>query len=343
MSEIGKPTVPPNNFPVDEAWLARRQEEILEPDLPIVDPHVHLWDRGHRYFVEEALADMKGHNVRASVYIECRTMYRVAGPAEMRYVGETEYANGLAAMSASGVYGPARLNAAIVGTLDFRVDPDLVQQVLEAHIKAGGDRFRGIRQSTTWRDDAPGPANRTKEMMMTPAFRAGFARLGKLGLSYDSYLHFPQLPELADLAGKFPDTTIISDHIGGLLGVGPYANRDEVFAAWSLNVRELAKRPNVYMKLGGLGMPDCGFGFRPRPVPPSSQEMADAWRPYFETCIEAFGAGRCMFESNFPPDKYSTSYALIWNAFKRVAGRYSEAEKTALFSGAACKAYRISI
>jgi L-fuconolactonase len=335
------------HLPVRLDWLDRRREEIIEPDLPIVDPHHHLVDRPEtgRYLLYDLLADTRsGHNITASVYLEWLSMYRAQGPVELRPVGEVEFANGVAAMAASGTYGKTRVCAGIVGHADLTLGAP-VEKVLQAMIAAGGDRFRGIRFIT-----ASHPAQaawgsaviRPEGLLMTPTVREGFARLAPLGLSFDAWMYHTQLGELLDLARAFPETQIVLDHVGGPLGLGPYAGRrDEVFADWSARIRELAACPNVHIKLGGLGMRMFGFTHHMGELPPSSEDLATAWRPYIETCIAAFGSERAMFESNFPVDKGSCSYHVLWNAFKRIADGCSAAEKTALFFGTANKFYRL--
>ena len=329
-------------------WLALRQEEIIDPSRPIVDPHHHLWDRGgQRYLIEDLVDDIAaGHNIVATVYVEARSMYRAAGPEAFRPVGEVEFANGAAAMSASGGYGSAAICAGIVGHANLLLG-DGARQVLEAEIAAGGDRFRGIRHSSPWDGDpdvAGMYATRPKGLLLDTTFRKGFACLAPLGLSFDAWLFHPQIGELADLARAFPDTKIVLDHCGGPIGVGGYANRrDEIFAGWKTSIQEIAKCRNVVVKLGGLAMKLLGYDFHLRPRPPSSEDAAAAWRPYIETCIEAFGPERCMFESNFPPDKGQCSYQVIFNAFKRIAAPCSEPEKTALFSKTAADFYRLKL
>jgi predicted TIM-barrel fold metal-dependent hydrolase len=342
-----------------------QSETILEPELPIVDPHHHLWDRRAvvpslppprhgfehiirrvpRYLLDELLADMRsGHHVRATVYLECGSMYRADGPAELRCVGETEFVNGVAAMSASGTYGDVRACAGIVGTADLKRG-EKAAEVLEAHLAVGGGRFRGIRQSCSFDPDPDvlGPLGRIEGGLYGRAdFRAGFARLAPLGLSFDAWLLEPQLPELIDLARAFPETSIVLDHVGTPLGIASYeGRRPERFGIWRDNILELAKSPKVFVKLGGLAMVFPGFpSFMSDPPAPSSQ-LAAEWKPYIETCIEAFGTRRCMFESNFPVDIGSCSYATLWNAFKIIARDYSPDEKTALFSGSASDFYRL--
>jgi predicted TIM-barrel fold metal-dependent hydrolase len=329
-------------------WLALRKEEVLDLQRPIVDPHHHLWDRrGQRYLVEEMVDDIaSGHNIIATVYVEARSMYRASGPEAFRPVGEVEFANGVAAMSASGGYGPAAICAGIVGHANLLLG-DGARAVLEAEMIAGNGRFRGIRHSAAWDADADVAgmyATRPKGLLLDPTFRKGFACLAPLGLSFDAWLFHPQIGELTDLARAFPDTKIVLDHCGGLLGIGSYANRrEEIFASWKASIQEIAKCPNVVVKLGGLAMRLLGYDFHERAMPPSSEEAAAAWRPYIETCIEAFGPERGMFESNFPPDKGQCSYQVIFNAFKRIAAQYSEAEKTALFSKTATDFYKLRL
>jgi predicted TIM-barrel fold metal-dependent hydrolase len=331
-----------------EDWLAQYTEEVIDPHRPIVDPHHHLWDRGgQRYMIEEMTSDIaSGHNIVATVYVEARSMYRADGPEALRPVGEVEFAGGAAAMSASGGYGPARVCAGIVGHANLLLG-EAARAVLEAEIAAGQGRFRGIRHSSAWDADpnvAHMYATRPKGLLLDPTFRTGFACLAPLGLSFDAWLFHPQITELTDLARAFPDTRIVLDHCGGPIGIGSYANRrDEIFPVWKASIREIAKCPNVVVKLGGLAMRLLGYDFHERPKPPSSEEAAAAWRPYIETCIEAFGPERCMFESNFPPDKGQCSYQVIFNAFKRTAAQYSEPEKTALFSKTAADVYRLQL
>jgi len=340
-------SAPPAHLQARPEWLALRQEEILEPELPIVDPHHHLVDRANtgRYLLPELLADTgTGHNITATVYLEWLSMYRADGSPEMRPVGEVEFANGVAAVAASGTYGATKVCAGIVAYADlmlgYRVEP-----VLEAMIAAGGGRFRGIRYITASHPDeaARGSSiNRPAGLLREPKLREGLARLAPLGLSFDAWMYFTQLGELTELARAFPETPIVLDHVGGPIGIGPYAGkRDEVFAEWRRSIRELAPCQNVHVKLGGLGMRLFGFDVHTGALPPSSEQLATLWRPYIETCIEAFGAERAMFESNFPVDKGSGSYHAFWNAFKRIAAGCSAAEKTALFSGTASRFYRL--
>ena len=331
---------------MDDAWLSRAVEDILEPDLPICDPHHHLWDRdGHRYLLPEFLADAgSGHRIESTVFLECGSFYRAAGPEEMRPVGEAEFVKGVAAMSASGHYGSTRVAAAFVGFADLTLGAR-AEAVLSALIAAGGGRFRGVRHSAA-RDEGfvigSSYGRPPAGLYFDAAFRQGFACLGKLGLSFDAWVYYPQIPDVIDLARSFPEQPIVLNHVGGPIGVGPYAGRREAeFPTWARVIRELAACDNVYMKLGALSSKRAGFGWHERSRPPSSAELAAAWRPYIETCIEAFGAQRCMFESNFPVDKVSCSYAALWNAFKRIAAGSSAAEKAALFRDTAETFYKV--
>jgi predicted TIM-barrel fold metal-dependent hydrolase len=312
-------------------------EEILEPGLVICDPHHHLWEdrNGSRYMMAELRADTgSGHHIEHTVYIDCRSGYRTAGPEAFRPVGETEFV--VAA-------DPGGFIAGIVSKVDLRL-PEAAD-VLAAHVEAGGGRFRGIRQSSTW--DAsipvrPGLTSPPPGLLADPAFRAGFAALGRAGLSFDAWLYHPQIGELTELALAVPETTVILDHLGGPVGEGAYAGRrEEVRAAWRVSMAGLAACPNVFVKLGGIGMPLFGLDFHEHPEATTSADLAAAWAPDIRWCIEQFGTDRCMFESNFPVDNASCSYAVLWNAFKRIAADASPADKAALFHDTAVRAYRL--
>ncbi len=335
-----------------DAWLALTEEDALEPDLPIIDPHHHLWDHPNsphvepRYLLDEMLNDTgSGHNIVATVFIECGAMFRQDGPEHMRCVGETEFVNGIAAMSASGRYGPTRIAKGIVGTAPLRQGDKPSAEALEAQVAAGNGRFRGVRVGATW-DASPEVENHRTEppqgMYLDPTFRAGFQHLAKHNMTFEAWCYHPQIPELVDLAKAFPDTTIILDHFGGPIGVGPYAGReDEVFEAWRANIGPLAECPNVMAKLGGLVMVVNGFGWQNMPKPPSSLELMERTRRYYEHTIGLFGVERCMFESNFPVDKVAGSYSVLWNSFKRLTANYSDAEKAALYHDTAARVYRL--
>jgi predicted TIM-barrel fold metal-dependent hydrolase len=328
------------------AWLDQVQEDILEPERPICDPHHHLWDRGgNRYLLDELLLDTQsGHNIISTVFVECLSMYRADGPEEMKPVGETEFVQGVAAMSASGGYGDIRACAGIIGLADLALG-DAVAPVLEAHIAASPNRFRGIRHAAGWHASPEirnSHTNPPEGLLGDPNFRKGYAHLGRLGLTFEAWLYHPQIPELTDLVRAFPDIPVVLDHFGGPLGIGPFAGKHaEVFDAWKPAIADLAKSQNVYAKLGGINMPLNGFGWDKRAVPPTSDELVAATRQYYEFTIEQFGPERCMFESNFPVDKASVSYPVLWNAFKKMASGFREDEKDAMFRGTATKFYRL--
>jgi L-fuconolactonase len=344
-AQPAQPPAPPS--PVRQDWLDRHREPALDPDLPIVDPHHHLWIRpGWRYTLDDFLADANtGHNIIATVFVQANSMYRDSGPVEMRPVGETEFVNGMAAICASGYCGKTKVAAGIVGYADLRLG-SRVEPVLTALQRAGGDRFRGIRNGTAWDADASllNPNNRVEPGLLgNKTFREGFATLGRLGLSFDALVLHPQLNEVANLAGAFPDTRIVLNHVGRLVGVGAYAGRlKEEFPRWAASIKAVAAHQNVYVKVGGLGQAINGLAFEKQAEPPSSEMVANAMRPYVETCIEAFGARRCMFESNFPPDKEGFSYPVYWNACKLLTRGASGTERADLFAGTATRFYRLN-
>lgn len=327
-------------------WLALTPPEpILAPDLPIIDPHHHLWDRGgHTYLAAALLADLDcGHRIVATGYVECLSGYRPDGPMELRPIGETDFVVETLRKPLSGAAGPIAAAAAIVGYADLTLGAG-VEPVLAAHIAAAPERFRGVRHATAWHESEKlhGAYPTLAHMLNEPAVRDGIATLGRMGLTFDVWTYFTQLHEVAAAADACPDTIFVLDHLGGVIGIGPYKDqRAEVFAAWSSALNDLAQRPNVRVKLGGLGMALAGFGFRKQPTPPGSRELAAAWAPYIETAITAFGHDRAMFESNYPVDRVSGNYRTIWNAFKHIAASASHTEKAALFYKTAAETYRI--
>ena len=297
-----------NSVTERDSWLAQANEEPLESALPIIDPHHHLWDHpGSRYLLDEILRDTgSGHRVLATVFVECRSMYRADGAAPMAPVGETEFVNGVAAQSASGGYGETRIAAGIVGFADLALGA-AVEPVLQAHIAAAPARFRGIRHAGGF-DASPAVRNShtnpPPDLYKSPRFREGFAALSKLGLSFEAWQYHPQMREVIDLARAFPGTAIILDHFGGPLGIGPYeGRRAEIFPQWKKDLADLARCPNVVAKLGGINMPVNGFDWHQRPSPPNSDQLVAATRDYYLHAIDKFGPSRCMFESNFPVDR----------------------------------------
>jgi predicted TIM-barrel fold metal-dependent hydrolase len=247
-------------------------------------------------------------------------------------------------MSASGLYGPCRVAAGIVGNANLKLGA-AVGEVLDAHIRAGGGRFRGIRHQGNWdASDAVGNGrgNPGQHEFLDRTFREGFAELARRRLSFEGWCYHPQIPDLTDLARAFPETTIVLNHFGGPLGIGPYAGRrDAIFSAWQRDISDLASCPNVVAKLGGINMELNGFAWHEQSAPPSSEALMRATRPYYEHTIEVFGTKRCMFESNFPVDMVTCSYNVLWNSFKRLSAGYSSADKAALFHDTATRIYRL--
>lgn len=329
---------------VNHARLASRTEEILEPALPIIDPHHHLWVRdGNTYLLAELLADLNSaHAIQATVFEECHAVHRLNGPVEERSLGETEFVTGFAAMGASGTFGPTRFCARIVGNVDLTLGAR-ARGLAERHIAASGGRFAGVRFSTAWHaHDRIHKVAPRAGILLEPDFRAGFSCLHALGLVFDAWVYHTQLGEVAALAAAFPDTTIVLNHVGTPILSGPYAGRiDEAYAEWSAGMARFAGQPNVCVKLGALPIRLPGAAAASCDGPPSSDSVATAWRPFIERGIELFGPGRCMFESNFPIKKRWCSYPIVWNAFKRLAAGASADEKAALFQRTAARVYRI--
>jgi predicted TIM-barrel fold metal-dependent hydrolase len=322
-------------------WLNKLREEILEPTLPIVDPHHHLWDHpGSRYLLDDILADVNsGHNIVSTVFIQCASGYRTTGPEEMRPIGESEFVRAIAE-EADRRGTKTRICEGIVSFADLRL-PN-VDAVLEGQIKVAGGRFRGIRHIAAYDPAIVGTSSYVPPagLMEDPNFRRGLKRLPAHNLTFEAWIYHPQIKMLTEVARQCPEVKVVLNHFGGPLGVGPY-RRDEVFPGWRSDIKALSRCPNVHVKLGGLAMIVNAFDFHLGPLPPSSGELANAWRPYVETCIEAFGANRCMFESNFPVDKGACSYPVLFNAFKRLTSAASTSEKADLFAGTASRFYRL--
>ena len=330
----------------EQSWLSLVQEEILEPDLRICDPHHHLWDRnGSRYLLDEILEDVySGHRVVSTVFVECDSMFSADVAAPLAAVGETEFVQGVAAMSSSGAYGECRVAAGIVSFADLTLGIG-VRPVLEAHIAASVNRFRGIRHATSWHsspDIRVSHANPEEQQMRQDDFMEGVGVLGDLGLTFDAWCYHTQIDEFTQLAKANPSVTMVLDHFGGPLGIGPYEGKQlDVFKAWQQSIETLKECRNVHFKLGGINMKINGFGWHKRARPASSDELVDKTAPYYEFCIDMFGADRCMFESNFPVDKESVSYPVLWNAFKKMSQFRTVSEKEKLFHDTAARVYRI--
>jgi predicted TIM-barrel fold metal-dependent hydrolase len=329
---------PSPHLAIRPEWLALRPEPALEPALPIIDPHHHLWERdGRPYHAEHLLADIaeSGHNVTGTVFIECKARYRQDGDPLEAPLGETAFA-------AASHSGPVALG--IVGHVDLRAGARSAA-LLEQHVVAGQGRFKGVRHSSAWHPDPAAKGSSTSPppgLLLDAEFRAGFACLAPLRLTFDAWMFHTQLAELRDLADAFPTTKIVLDHVGGPLNIGPYHVRQpHVMREWRASMQALAALPNVHIKLGGFGMRLFNCDCYGQELPPSSEQLAAAWRPYIEWCVQVFGAGRCMFESNFPVDKGACSYGALWNAYKRVTAGWSADERSALFSSTAARFYSL--
>lgn len=337
---------------LNDSWLAQVEEEALEPDLPICDAHHHLWGkRNHhsapRYLLPDFLADIdRGHNIVSTIFVDSHAMYRADGPPEMAPLGEIEFANGIAAMSASGLYGKTRVAAGIVGHANMLMG-EKIGEVLDAMIALAPDRFRGIRHSTSFDEDAALPKHRDApraQLLFDKTFRAGLGELASRGLIFEAHLWHPQLSELTSLARAFPDLTIVANHCGVPLGLGSYAGRrDEVMARWRKDLAELAKCPNVVVKLGGVNMIIIGHEWDKRDTPPTSDEMVTAAGGFIDYSIDVFGSERAMFESNYPAERASCGYGVLWNFFKKVTANYSAADKARLYHDNATRIYRLSL
>ena len=331
---------------VDRARLARTVEEVIDPEVELCDPHHHLWAeptmRYPRYDLEDLHADTgAGHRVTSTVFVECMAAYRTDGPEALRPVGETAFVAGRADRSDRS--DGARI-AAIVGFADLTLGA-AVDEVLAAHVEAAGGRFRGIRHAAGWDASPDVPNSHTDppaDLYDLASFRAGMRTLAARGLSFDAWQYHPTLPRLVALARAVPEATIVVNHLGAPLGIGPYAGRrSEVLASWWSSMAELAACPNVVLKLGGIGMPRYGAGWERLERPPTSDDLVDLWGDEIRRCIDAFGPDRCMFESNYPVDGESVGYVVLWNAFKRIAASYDRSERDALLRGTAVRTYRI--
>lgn len=340
----------PTGFDVRSDWLALRREAPVDPLQRVIDSHHHLYHRpGLRYLTDEFAADLSsGHDIRATVAVQARAMLRKSGPPELASLGETEFLNGQAAIGASGIHGPVRMAAAIVGHVDLRLG-DRLRGILSRHIMAcgglatEGGRFRGIRQPLAWDQDPTllNPAYETAEALSSdPLFRQGLAILAELGLTFDIWAYYPQLPRLAEMAAALPDLCLVLDHLGGVIRAGAHARRD-VFLEWRTGMAAMAQCPNVRVKLSGLGMRLSAFGFDERPEPPSSEALAEAWRPWVATALDLFGPERCMWGSNFPVDKGNHAYGIGLNAMQRLLAEFGAAERDAVFWRTAARVYRI--
>ena len=335
--------------PGTEAWYAQVSEDILEPERAIIDPHHHLWNDWKKwdwpdYLLEDLRRDTQsGHKIVKTVFIECSTNYRQTGPEYLKPVGETEFAADIAIQSASTAANKAVI-AGIVSHADLTLGERL-DEVLDAHEQAGKGRLRGIRHAGARHpqpEEAYNAGGQPEGLFLDEGFQAGVRHLGQRGYTYESWHYHTQLKDFYSLARSAPETTIILDHFGTPLGTQSFKDqREAIFQQWKIDIARLAECPNVYAKLGGMAMPDNGFGWHEAVKPATSDEFVAVQKRYYLHTIECFGVERCMFESNFPVDKQSISYAVLWNAFKKMATGFSEVEKQALFYDTAAKVYRI--
>ncbi|WP_040492081.1 amidohydrolase family protein [Ilumatobacter nonamiensis] len=331
--------------PGTQEWLDQVVETPLDTTREIIDPHHHLWppDGALPYGVDALVADTgAGHNIVETVFIECHAAYRTGGADHLRPVGETEFVAAAADELAERFPDAAPISG-IVAHADLAHDQ--LDDILDAHESAAGGRFRGIRDALARALEPDAhmiPGLYAEGKSADPAFRSGVARLGERGLTYDCWNFHHQITDFTDLARATPGTTMVLDHFGTPVGVGRFAGRhDQIFEQWKLDIAEVAACPNTVAKLGGLAMPDNGFGFHTAAAPPTSDELLRAQRRWYEHTIECFGPERCMFESNFPVDRFSLSYTAYWNAMQKLAAQYSDAEQDALFSGTARRVYRL--
>ena len=312
------------------------------PDVPIIDPHHHLWPGpGQPFLLPDFVARIDdGLRLEATVYVECRTMYRRHGPKALRSLGETEFASAIAAMSASGAHGPTGVCAGIVAFADLRLGRD-VGGVIEAHRRAAGGRLKGVRFAT-----AHDPHPRVRSYVDAPGLladggvREGIAVLASEGLVLDVWVFHHQIGEVAAVADAFPDLIVVLDHMAAPLSVPPYDGaRGRAMAVWGKAMAELARRPNVRVKLGGLGMKMTSQGAHRLTPGAGTDDLAALWRPLIIPCIEWFGPDRCMFESNAPMDFASACYGRIWRAFARLCAQASADDKALLFHRTARATY----
>lgn len=347
MTTVDEPVFGRSRLP-DEPWLARAlPEQALEPDLPIIDTHLHHWHREHhRYFVEQYAQDLaaSGHKVIATVAEDCGAMFRMDGPEHLRCIGETEFMVGMAAMAASGKYTACRVAAAIVAQVNLTLG-ERTREQLEAHEEASNGRLRGVRHTAKWDADpvvrgkvGPGRAG----LLLEPEFGKGLDVAASMGLAFDVSIYHAQLPDVIALARAHPNANIVVIHSASPVGYASYAGKEaEVHATWLKDMKQLASCPNVSIKMGGLLMNLANFDFTKAERPPTSSELVPLWQPYIEPCIELFGAERCMVAGNFPVDKAGLTYGSVWNMFKRITMGCSADEKRMIYSDTARRVYCI--
>ena len=324
------------------------QPLVFDADRPIIDSHHHLFVRpALRYLVDEYHTDVTaGHRIIASVYMEAGAFLRPDGPEGLRPLGEIEFANGVGAMAQAGYFGDTRVCAGIVGTADLRQSPVVVADLLDRCLAAAPERFRGIRQIAL---DHPSPSafrymskRPPQGILRDPNFLVGLSQLARRGLSFDLAIYHEQFLDAARLLDLFPDMTFILNHMGIVMGLDSSQDDRRILRQqWAAGLRDLATRQNVFCKIGGLGMPVWGFDQAPRTDEDVENWLVEQWQPYVHAALEAFGADRCMFESNFPIDRAACSYRTLWNVFKRLVSSAQEHERDAVCHGTAARVYKL--
>jgi len=326
--------------PGTQEWLEQVVENIIEPELPILDPHHHMWPQGQGlpYTRDDLHRDADaGHNIVKTIFMECGSAYNRDAPEHLRSLGETAY------IADQAFSDPKPLIAGIISSIDLRRDDR--DELIDAHLAASRGLFRGVRDALARASHPEAmmiPGTCPENLYLDSSFRRGVARLGERGFTYDSWHYHHQNGEFLELARATPGTTMVLDHFGTPVGVGPYASqREEIFAQWKKDIAEIAKCPNVVAKIGGLAMPDNGFGWHTADRPATSDEFIAQQSRYYLHAIECFSPARCMLESNFPVDRLSLSYGVLWNAYKKMTVHFSASERADLFYGTAARTYKL--
>ena len=336
-----------------EGWIDRVKEDVIDPERSIIDPHHHLWKgpinppgikESYRYMLEDLWRDTSsGHNIEKTVFIDCGQEYYSSGPEKFKPVGETEFVVGIA-QEAERDKSKAQI-AGIIGHANMMLGTS-VKEVLELHIEKGEGLFRGIRHAGGWDEDERvknAHSHPTPHIYLEEDFQLGLQELSSMNLVFDTWHYHNQISDLTKLAKNLPDLIIVHDHFGGPLGIGPYkGKREEIFKQWQEDIYELSQCKNVYAKLGGLAMPVNGWAWHKNEYPASSNDIITEQSRYYLHTIDCFGSKRCMFESNFPVDKQSVSYHVIWNAYKKLVKDFDEQDKHNLFYGTAEKVYKLT-
>ena len=338
------------HLPVRQEWLNQLIEDPILPNIPIIDPHHHLWDVGFgRYYIEELLEDINssGHNILSTVYIMSSSntkIYSKDGLEEFKPLTEIEFATSEGKRADLIPNNRVKVNASIVGSVDLTYGNKL-QPVLEKAVNISEGRLKGIRMLLASHTDpriSSGAVKSDLGLMLHPNFIDGAKCVQDANLSLDFWIYHTQLNEMEKIARALPDLTIILNHIGGPIHIGEYEGKQAAtHREWRSAMMRLSRIPNINVKLGGLGMAVNGAKFHNSKFPPNSVQLSDIWKPWIYETIDMFGFDRCMFESNFPVDKGSCSYGALWNAFKIIAKDMSDDEINKLFSKNAAKIYKI--